>query len=169
MKRKLPMPWNLLYVYENHVHRNAMTGIHSSMKMTPRRGSRMISKAERRLEKHRRDYMGRVHVYTLLSALPRIFPSLPVSSDLRLHSFSSSSFCYFFLPLHIWRARRAQFTSTPPTDYLLLPFRKTIFNRQHFYSNPLYVKRSYWKRNAHLVCVWEVSIIIYWIINRIIF
>lgn len=77
-----------------------MTGIRSSMEMTPRCGSRMISKAERRLERHRRDYMGRVHVYTLLSALPRIFPSLPVSSDLRLHPFSSSSFCYFFLPLY---------------------------------------------------------------------
>lgn len=92
--------WNLSYVYENHVQRDAMTGIRSSMKMTPRRGSRMISKAERRLEKHRRDYMGRVHVYTLLSVLLKIFPSLPVSSDLRLHPFSSSSFCYFFLPLY---------------------------------------------------------------------
>lgn len=91
---------NLSYVYENHVQRNAMTGIRSSMKMTRRCGSRMISKAERRLERHRRDYMGRVHVYTLLSALPRIFPSLPVSSDPHLHPFSFSSSCYFFLPLY---------------------------------------------------------------------
>jgi len=82
------------------VQRNSLTGIRSSMKMTSRHGSRMISKAERRLERHRRNYMGRVHIYTLLSALPRIFPSLLVSFDLCLHPFSSSSFCYFFLPLY---------------------------------------------------------------------
>lgn len=122
---------NLSYVYENHVQRNAMTGIRSSMKMTPRCGSRMISKAERRLERHRRDYMGRVHVYTLLSALPRIFPSLPVSSDLRLHPFSSSSFCYFFLPLYDERASRTVyihtsdrlFVASVPKDY----FQPTTF------------------------------------------
>lgn len=166
------MPWNynyiyLLYVYENHVHRNAMTDIHS-MKMTPRRGSRMISKAERRLEKHRRDYMGRIHIYTLLSALSpeyfHLFLSLPIFAC--IHSRLLPSAISFSPYIYDW-ARRAQFTSTPPTDYLLLPFQKTIFNRQHFYSNPLYIKWSYWKHNAHLV--WEKYYYLLNIINRIIF
>lgn len=148
-KRSFLHLWNLSYVYENHVQRNAMTGIRGSMKMTPRRGSRMIFKAERRLERHRRDYMGRVHVYTLLKHTPQ---NISISSCLFRSSLASILvlFLQLFLSPPIWQARRAQFTSTPPTDYLLLPFRRTIFNRRHsFYSDLLYVKRSYRKYLYH--------------------
>lgn len=158
--------WNLSYVYENHVQRNAMTGIRSSMKMTRRCGSRMIFKAERRLEKHRRDYMGRVHrIYS-----PKRTPqNISISSCLFRSTLASILvlFLLVFLYPHIWRARRAQFTSTPLTDYLLLPFRKTIFNRRHSYSDLLFVKRNYRKRDAYLV----KSIYYYYLVikNRIIF
>jgi len=104
---------------------------HSYTKMTSRRGSRMISKAERRPERHGRDYMGRVHVYTLLSALSRIFPSLSMSSliSTRIHSRPLPPAISSF-PLHDEHvARRLH----PHLDrfYLLLPFRKAIFNRRH--------------------------------------
>jgi len=91
----------------------------------------MISKAERRPERHRRDYMGRVHVYTLLSAFSRIFPSLSTSSliSTRIHSRPLPPAISSF-PLHDEHvARRLH----PHLDrfYLLLPFRKAIFNRRH--------------------------------------
>jgi len=118
------------HVDENHV-RCEYHDKHSYTKMTSRRGSRMISKAERRPERHRRDYMGRVHVHTLLSGFSRIFPSLSMSSliSTRIHSRPLPPAISSF-PLHDEHvARRLH----PHLDrfYLLLPFRKAIFSRRH--------------------------------------
>lgn len=99
--------------------------------------------------RHRRDYMGRVHVHTLLSALPRIFPSLPVSSDLHLRPSSSSFFYYFFLfpppPPAVWRACRAQFISTPRPIICCFRSEGLFSTGDAFicpYSNLFYVKRN---------------------------
>lgn len=77
-------------------------------------------------------YGARPRIHSRISARsPRIFPSLPVSTDLRLHPFSSSSSCYFFLPQYDECTSRTVYIHTS-TDYLLLPFRRTIFNRMTF-------------------------------------
>lgn len=102
-------------------------------------------------------YGARPRIYTLLSALPRIFPSLPVSSDLLLHPFSSSSFCYFFFPLsslpplvydeHVARSLH------PHLDRLFVASvpKETIFNRRHSYVIIQGVlKQTYRKRNIFL-------------------
>lgn len=97
----------------SHATTNATISV--CMKMTSRRGSRMISKAERRLERHRRDYMGRVHVYTHVRTRSpeyfHLFVSLPIFAC--IHSRPLPSAISFSPSPNMTSARRAQFTSTP--------------------------------------------------------
>lgn len=127
-----------------------MTGIRNSMKMTPRRGSRMISKAERRLgEASSGLYGARPRIHS-----PKRTPqNISISSCLFRSTLASILVLFLLLFLspcmtsasrtvYIHTSNRL-FVASVPKDY----FQPTTF----VFGDLLYVKRSYRKRNAWLV------------------
>lgn len=125
---------NLPSAYENHVcpQQNAMTSTRSCMKMTSRRGSRMISKAERRLEASSGLYGARPRTHSSKRTPQEyfhLFLSPPIFTC--VHPRPRPSAISFSSPPHrMTSPSRAVYIHTS-TDYLLLPFRRTIFNRRH--------------------------------------